>query len=413
MSNATTQQSDSKSSNSHSNKQGQVILLLALAAFSSTSAFRVLDPALPQLAKEFGVSTGKAADVVTYFAMAYGIMQFFYGPVGDRFGKFQTLAFATLACAIGNVLVGLAPSFDYVLAGRIMSGATAAAIVPLSMAWIGDHVPYEQRQATLAQFMTGTIMGMTSGLVVGGFFTDTLGWRASFAFLAIVYAIVGCLLLLKRKMVPESVSSAKRLQIIGPIAQVFSTPWAQVVLLVVLIEGALVFGVMSFVPTYLQLRHELSSTAAGLVTSLFGLGSLIYVARAKWLISRLGEAKMVVVGGWLMGTGYLTYCLGGHWVLACLGSVFCGFSYYLVHAVLQTNATQMVPQVRATAVSLFASFLFGGQAIGVAIGAVIVDKGGPFWVIVCGMTLMPLLGMYFGWRLHKRSKLATSESPAK
>ncbi|AWB34644.1 MFS transporter [Orrella marina] len=381
----------------------RIILLLALAAFSSTSAFRVLDPALPQLAQEYSVSTGEAADVVKVFALAYGVLQFFYGPMGDRFGKFRTLAWATLACALGNVLVALAGNFDVLLLGRIMSGATAAAIVPLSMAWIGDHVPYDQRQATLAQFMTGTILGMTSGLVLGGLFTDTLGWRASFWFLALVYTVIGLLLLSQLSKVPESVSTNNnRLQVIGPIMQVLKTPWARVILVVVLLEGALVFGVMSFVPSYLQLRHGVSSTMAGLITSLFGLGSLIYVARARWLVAKLGEARMVWIGGWAMGSGYLLYTLGFHWSIGVVASIACGFSYYLVHAVLQTNATQMVPEFRATAVSLFASFLFSGQAIGVALGALIVDHIGIIWVIASGAMMMPFLGMYMGWRLKQR-----------
>lgn len=388
----------------HSQQTGRIILLLALAAFSSTSAFRVLDPALPQLAQEYSVSTGAAADVVKVFALAYGVLQFFYGPMGDRFGKFRTLAWATLACAIGNVVVALAPNFDVLLLGRIMSGATAAAIVPLSMAWIGDHVPYEQRQATLAQFMTGTILGMTSGLVLGGFFTDTLGWRASFWFLALVYTVIGFLLLSQLSKVPESTSQGNnRLRVIGPIMQVLRAPWARVILVVVLLEGALVFGVMSFVPSYLQTRHGVSSTMAGLITSLFGLGSLIYVARARWLVAKLGEARMVWIGGWAMGLGYLIYTLGAHWSLGVLASIGCGFSYYLVHAVLQTNATQMVPEVRATAVSLFASCLFSGQAIGVALGALIVDHIGIIWVIASGAMMMPFLGMYMGWRLKDRA----------
>lgn len=388
----------------HSQQAGRIILLLALAAFSSTSAFRVLDPALPQLAQEYSVSTGAAADVVKVFALAYGVLQFFYGPMGDRFGKFRTLAWATLACAIGNVVVALAPNFDVLLLGRIMSGATAAAIVPLSMAWIGDHVPYEQRQATLAQFMTGTILGMTSGLVLGGFFTDTLGWRASFWFLALVYTVIGFLLLSQLSKVPESTSQGNnRLRVIGPIMQVLRAPWARVILVVVLLEGALVFGVMSFVPSYLQTRHGVSSTMAGLITSLFGLGSLIYVARARWLVAKLGEARMVWIGGWAMGLGYLIYTLGAHWSLGVLASIGCGFSYYLVHAVLQTNATQMVPEVRATAVSLFASCLFSGQAIGVALGALIVDHIGIIWVIASGAMMMPFLGMYMGWRLKDRA----------
>jgi predicted MFS family arabinose efflux permease len=373
----------------------RVILLLACAAFSSTSAFRVLDPALPQLSQEFDISTGKAAEVVTWFVFAYGLLQFFYGPVGDRFGKFRTLAIATLVCAIGNLFVALAPTFELILVGRFVSGGTAAAIVPLSMAWIGDHVPYEQRQVTLAQFMTGTILGMSAGLVIGGVFTDTLGWRWSFVFLACVYAIVGVWLLMQLRHVPELAPNAGGLKLIAPILSVFRLRWARVVLVVVLIEGALVFGGLSFVPAYLQQTHDLSSTTAGLVTAFFGVGAMFYVFSARWLVRRFGEIKLTFAGGWILGACYLLYLLGIHWSWAIVASTLCGFGYYLLHAVLQTNATQMAPTVRGTAVSLFASFLFAGQAVGVAAGAMVVDFAGISWVLVVVCAATPLLGMVF------------------
>ncbi len=387
---------------------GKIIFLLALAAFASTSAFRVLDPALPQLSEEFGITTGRAADVVTWFALAYGLLQFFYGPIGDRFGKYRTLVIATLCCVASNLFVVFAPSFEWVLVGRFLSGGTAAAIVPLSMAWIGDHVAYESRQATLAQFMIGTILGMSAGLVVGGLFTDTLGWRGAFVFLAALYLVVGLWLLAQRKQVPEHESGATsgRLRMLEPIKAVLTTPWARVVLLVVLIEGAMVFGGLSFVPAYLQQRHGLSPSAAGLVTGLFGLGALFYVVAARWLVIRFGEAKLVMMGGWLLGICYVVYLATDHWYWAVLASMGCGLGYYFMHAVLQTNATQMTPSVRGTAVSLFACFLFTGQAIGVAGGALVVDGLGIEWVLVLAAVILPALGLGFGASLKRRKQRA-------
>lgn len=376
----------------------RIIVLLAAAAFSSTSAFRVLDPALPDLAQTFGISTGQAASVITWFMFAYGVMQFFYGPIGDRFGKFRTLAFATLACAFGNVLVLVAPNFDWVLLGRALSGATAAAIVPLSMAWIGDHVAYEDRQVTLAQFMTGTIVGTSAGLVIGGAFNDTLGWRWSFAYLAVTYLVVGLWLLRQLQTVPENKATG-RLQVVAPIINVFRLPWARVVLAVVLAEGALVFGGLSFVPAYLQQTLDMSSTKAGLLTALFGAGALLYVINARRLVGRFGEGKLTFAGGWVLALCYLCYLAGYHWLLAAVAGLLSGLGYYLVHAVLQTNATQMAPHARGTAVSLFACFLFLGQAFGVALGGVVVDELGTVWVLIGAGFLLPLLGMGFSYAL--------------
>jgi MFS family permease len=178
-----------------------VIILLALAAFASSSAFRICDPLLPVLASEFNVRTAQASSAVTYFSIAYGVMQFFYGPVGDRYGKFFILSLATLGCAVGSLLVAFAPTLGILELGRFISGATAAGIIPLSMAWIGDHVPYAQRQATLARYLLGSISGIAIGQLLGGVFADTVGWRWAFVFLAMSYLVVGSLLIYRRRHV--------------------------------------------------------------------------------------------------------------------------------------------------------------------------------------------------------------------
>jgi predicted MFS family arabinose efflux permease len=101
----------------------RAILLLALAAFVSASAFRICDPMLPRLAAEFGTSTGQAGATVTAFAVAYGLLQMFFGPVGDRYGKFRVVAVATFACAIGSVGAVFAPTLEVLIFCRALSGA--------------------------------------------------------------------------------------------------------------------------------------------------------------------------------------------------------------------------------------------------------------------------------------------------
>ena len=218
-----------------------VILLLALAAFASSSAFRICDPLLPVLALEFDVRTAQTSGAVTYFAIAYGVMQFFYGPVGDRYGKFRVLTLATFGCAVGSVLVASAPTLEQLEVGRFISGATAAGIIPLSMAWIGDHVPYEQRQATLARYLLGSISGLAIGQLLGGVFADTVGWRWAFVFLAVVYLVVGTLLFSRRRRVFEVPTNREQgARLLTPLLEAVSTRWARLVLLIVCLEGLFV-----------------------------------------------------------------------------------------------------------------------------------------------------------------------------
>lgn len=386
-----------------SKSTGPVILLLALAAFASSSTFRICDALLTVFANEFDIRTAQASTTVMYFAIAYGVMQFFYGPVSDRFGKFRVLSFATFGCAIGSLIVTTGPTFKWIEIGRLFSGATAAGIIPLSMAWIGDHVPYERRQATLAKFMLGSITGLAAGQLMGGIFADTIGWRWAFVLMTVVYLLVGTLLITKRNAVPEHVSTAKqKFSLIAPMQQVLSIGWARFVLLTVLLEGALVFGPLAFVPAYLHEHHGLSVAWAGMIGGMFAIGAAAYALRANILVSRFGERKLTLYGGALLGFASALYWLTSAWYWGVTASILSGFGYYLLHAVLQTNATQMAPAVRGTAVSLFASCLFLGQSLGVIGAAWLVDVFGLWSVFPVGMVTLPILGFWFAWRLQHR-----------
>ncbi|MGH6921600.1 MAG: MFS transporter, partial [Geminicoccaceae bacterium] len=144
------------------------IVVLSAAAFASVATMRVADPLIPQIAQELDVSFGDASVITTAFAISYGLFQLVWGALGDRFGKYRLVALMTLLSAVTVALAGFASTLAALGAARLAAGATAAAIVPLALAFIGDHVAYEQRQTVLGRFLTGTILGIIAGQAGGG-----------------------------------------------------------------------------------------------------------------------------------------------------------------------------------------------------------------------------------------------------
>jgi predicted MFS family arabinose efflux permease len=153
----------------------RMLALLSLACFAAMTSMRVCDALLPALAAEFAVTTGQAASVVSAFAVAYGVSQLFFGPMGDRFGKFKVVSFAVLACTAGSALAAAATSLQWLTTCRLLSGAAAAGIIPLSMAWVGDSVGYDRRQEVLARLLGATVFGMIAGQSAGGLLVPALG----------------------------------------------------------------------------------------------------------------------------------------------------------------------------------------------------------------------------------------------
>lgn len=375
--------------------------LVAGCAFTSMASMRICDAMLPAIATEFVVTPGQAAQAISAFALAYGVLQLFYGPLGDRYGKVRVIALATLACTLGNGVAAGAQSLEGLVAGRVLSGATAAGIVPLTMAWIGDSVAYEERQAVLAQLLGATVFGMIAGQWLGGLLADTLGWRAAFAVLALGFALGGGWLAsrsLREGTLPHR-SAGGFLQGLRAVA---SVPWARAVLLVTGIEGALAASALTFIPMDLHLRFGLSMPLAGALVALYGVGGLAYSRSARWMLRRWGETGLARIGGVCTALAFGTVALAPGWPWVPPACLLAGFGFYALHNTLQTNATQMMPQARGTAVSLFACCLFLGQSLGVWIAAWVVDRHSAPPVFAGAGAGLLVLGLVFAQLVRRR-----------
>ena len=363
-----------------------MLRLLGLAAFTSMASMRVCDPMLVALSHEFHVTTGDASAVVAAFAVAYGVLQLVYGPLGDRWGKAQVITLAAGGCALFSAVTALAPGFTVLVAARAGMGATAAGIIPLAMAWIGDQVPYERRQETLARLMGATVTGMMAGQWFGGFATETLGWRTAFAVLSLLFLTAAVLLgrHLRAAAATEAAARGGAAPVRAPFslaaylagtAALLRMPRVRWVLAVVAIEGALAFGTLAFVPARMVSGYGLSAAAAGGAMVLYGVGGLAYSLLARRWLALLGEQGLALMGGALIATGLLLLAWAPLAAWAVLGCFAAGLGFYMLHNTLQVQATQMAPQARGTAVTLFACLLFLGQSTGVLLVAFSVDRG--------------------------------------
>lgn len=384
------------------------ITLLSCAAFASTGSVRIADPLLPQLAAEFHLPLTQAAWTVSGFALAYGLALFVIGPLGDRYGKYRVINFAVLASLIGGLLAVLAPSFGWLVAGRILTGLTAAASIPLAMAWIGDKVPYAQRQPVLAFFLTGQLVGMIGGQFCGGLLADFTGWRGAFWFMLLTYAVVGTLLLIERRRSPDldATTHAEAEAVTGSqwsrFKAVVSGRWPRIVLLCVNGEGVFVFGGLAMMPSYLHHQFDISLTLAGACVALFGVGGFGYTLFARRLLGWLGEAGLAIGGGIILCAAFVLLAFAPHWVWSAPAACGVGLGYYMLHNTLQTNATQMAPAQRGTAVGLFASCLFAGQTIGVWLASTVADRFGFIYVFLLAALCLPLVGGGFAAMLRHK-----------
>ena len=383
------------------------LVALSIAAFGSGMSMRVMDSLLLRLASDFNVSLGGASFTITVFGVAYGFSQFVFGPLGDRYGKYLVISWACIACSLTALLCGLAPDFSSLLVARAIAGATAAAIIPLSMAWIGDVVPYEGRQTVLARFLIGQILGLSSGALVGGLCADYLSWRAPFFLISFSFIFIGIYLVRLNRHLPARARVLHKAEggvltrLVSEFGQIVVMRWARVVLGTVLLEGVMVFGAMAFVASHLHITYGVSLGFAGSLVMLFGMGGLLFAARSRQLVALLGEPGLARYGALLMSVSLMLIAYAPAWGWAAPACFFYGLGFYMLHNTLQINATQMAPERRGAAVAAFASCFFLGQSAGVAAGGALLAIVSTRHLLATAGVCVALIGLNFA-RLRAR-----------
>ena len=138
------------------------------------------------------------------------------------------------------------------------------------------------------------------------------------------------------------------------------------------------------------------------MAAFFGVGGLAYVAFAPRLLQRLGETGLATTAGISLLVAFLLLRLAptAVWTVPAIFTI--GLGFFMLHNTLQTNATQMVASARGTAVSLFASSAFTGQAVGVALASSIVDAAGVPWLFVMAAVALPVIAFTFARMIRRR-----------
>ena len=338
----------------------RAIVLLAVAGFASQAQVRVMDSLLPQIAADMHTTVGLAAMVLTAYAVTHGCVQLVIGPLADRLGKYRTVA---LTCAIGAVLVaicGTVSTLPQLALARLATGAAAGWVIPISMAYVGDVAPHDRLQQILGRFISGQILGQLFGQAPGGVLGDLLDWRNVFFVLAGLFALSAGGLALELAVNPQTRKSGTHSAkvFVGGYSAVLSNPFARVVIIAAFIEGALAWGAFAYIGAYLRLGFGLSFPLVAAIVACFDVGGLLFAGLVKLFVYRLGQSGLAITGGFILAAAYIVLATTRLWWRAPMATTPIGLGFYMLHNTLQTNATQMTPQARGTAVGLFSSALY-------------------------------------------------------
>ncbi|MGC5397613.1 DHA2 family efflux MFS transporter permease subunit [Streptomyces sp. DT20] len=325
---------------------GALLLGMLLAALDQT----IVSTALPTIVSDLG-GLEHLSWVVTAYLLASTAATPLWGKLGDQYGRKRLFQIAIVIFLIGSALCGIAQNMPQLIGFRALQGLGGGGLIVLSMAIVGDIVPPRERGKYQGLF--GAVFGMTSvlGPLLGGFFTEQLSWRWVFYINlpigVIALAVIAAVLHIPVRRTKHTIDYLGTFLIASVatclvlVASLGGTTWAwgsaQIIGLAVLsvlllvafvyverraaepvlplklfrirtfslvavisfVIGFAMFGAMTYLPTFLQVVHDITPTMSGVHMLPMVFGLLLTSTGSGQIVSRTGRWKIFPI----LGTG--------------------------------------------------------------------------------------------------------------
>jgi MFS transporter, ACDE family, multidrug resistance protein len=357
-------------------------------------------PAIPDILDAFDQPDSRAGIFVAAGTLPGIVMAPIIGVLADRHGRRAVLAPCLAAFGIFGLLSALAPSFEALLALRLLQGIGSAGLINLAVVIIGDHWSGIDRARLVGQNAAVLTVSLAVFPPIGGLLTDLGGWRLSFAPYAVGLVTAA---VIWRRLDPARPGDAATLRsqlggarlaarhrdVLGSISVGF-------------VIFMLIFGLfLTALPVHLEREFGLGAGARGLVVAAPALTSTISALRLGHLRARFGAVVMVAGAGVLFTVAFVIMGSAGTLPLLVAGAMLYGFGEGVFIPTLQDIVAGAAPDSqRGAIVALWVGAARAGQTVGpLAVASIYgaVGTGTTFvlgGVAAAGIVVAELLGRF-------------------
>jgi predicted MFS family arabinose efflux permease len=317
---------------------------------------------LPQISASLQQPVPAVGQLVTVFTLSYALLS----PIAATFATGKPMR-TVLLCAltvftIGNALSAVATSLTLLLLTRVIAGFGAGLYSPMSAATAATLVPPERRGRALALITIGLSSGTVAGVPLGMLLASHVGWRGTFWLVTAlgVVAMIGVAVLLPAIPPAAAPSLRARLSVLAD----------RHVLSIVLVT---VFSTLTSLGTYTYIAPILGRDNVTFYLVVWGFGGLVGNLVVGAVIDRWRDTRTLM--------GVLLVVMGASLALLPVGPpgllIFLwGASAWSCPATQQHRVMAARPGEGPVAVSLNASAIYLGSALGAGLGGVVLASGG-------------------------------------
>src|SRR5450755_2245055 len=149
---------------------------LALATFMNVLDTSIANVSIPAISGDLGVSPNQGTWVITSFGVANAISLPLTGWLTQRYGQVKLFMVSIILFVIASIACGWAPSIEALIVFRVIQGAVAGPMIPLSQSLLLSSYPKERAGTALAMWAITTLVAPVVGPLLGGWITDNIAW---------------------------------------------------------------------------------------------------------------------------------------------------------------------------------------------------------------------------------------------
>jgi predicted MFS family arabinose efflux permease len=383
------------------------LLALALGTFAIGTGSFVFAGLLEGVARDLSVSVATAGHLVTVFAVTYAMSSPVLATLTGNVGRKKVLIGAMALFVMGNLASVIAPSFELLLASRVVAAAGAAVFTPTAAAVASSLAPPEARGRALSVVTGGLTVAFVAGIPLGSLIGTYSSWRMTFVMVGVlgIVAALGVRFLLPAVENPPVVSLQERVHTLRQPAVLAALLFT----LVALMGGFVVFTYIS--PLLAQITGF--AGVSGMLL-LFGSAAMVGNSLGGYGADHVGYERLMALIVVALTLSLLAFSLlvrisgSAPAVLGvCAALVGWGIAGFALNPLQQYRVVQLAECTRNVALSLNASAIYLGQGAGAFLGALALDLGslGSLGWTGALCTLVSLAVLLLGTRT-KRPKVA-------
>ncbi|WP_281544442.1 multidrug efflux MFS transporter EmrD [Grimontia sp. SpTr1] len=317
----------------------KILLMIIILAAVGQMTQTMYVPSMAMMADSFAVPPAWLQAVMACYLIPYGLSQFIYGPLSDRFGRKPIILVGLAIYLVGTIVALMAPSFSIFLLGSVIQGAGIGCGGAMARTLTRDCFDGSRLHKANSLVSIGLIFSPLMAPVIGGLLSTYFGWQASYGFLFVLAAVVYLIMSLyfQETLPPEA---RRQDSVLKSYHHVMSNRQFQgyLICLIAVFSGISVFEAAAGV-----LLGSTLGLSATTVSLLFVMPLPGFMA-GSWLSSvieqRKSSGKSLLVGSVILLAGALTVVIPGYFVTVTVETLIGGaFIYFMGAGVLFPAAT--------------------------------------------------------------------------